>query len=100
MIEIVETLKWCSRKDDLKLAPTMAANDASLFGLPADSAWSVAVHAQAVDYTKSLGMQFSTVDLGMKQGSAWWLYDEEYVDDVYYLKCIIHLNACNTQTSV
>jgi hypothetical protein len=38
---------------------------------------------------KSLGIEFSTVDLDMKMGSSWWMLRGEITEEVFYLSLLL-----------
>jgi hypothetical protein len=65
--------------------PTMSTAEAGRFFLPANTRFRAAEYGQAVEYCKSIGMQFAPVDLSMKCGSAWWLLHGEAVDEAFQL---------------
>ncbi|KAK3041664.1 hypothetical protein RJ639_001474 [Escallonia herrerae] len=92
--------KVSSRTDDLKVGPTFSAADAANFGLPQGSKWSAPLYAQAVEYAKSLGLQFTTVDLNGKIGSSWWLYKQNVEEDFFSLDCIIPEDNYTPETAV
>ena len=49
--------------------------------------WSQTAYAEAVRYAKYLGMSFSTVDLDIKVGSAWWLFKPDVTDGLLTIRC-------------
>ncbi|KAK3034357.1 hypothetical protein RJ639_032255 [Escallonia herrerae] len=78
----------------------MKLPDAANFGLPQGSKWSAPLYAQAVEYAKSLGLQFTTVDLNGKLGSSWWLYKQNVEEDFFSLDCIIPEDNYTPETAV
>jgi hypothetical protein len=53
--------------------PTISTAEAARTFLPANARFRAYEYGQAVEYCKSIGMQFAPVDISMKCGSAWWL---------------------------
>ncbi|UFK61916.1 coat protein 2 [Silvergrass cryptic virus 1] len=52
-----------------------------------DGRFTAAEYAHATEFAKSLGIQFSAVDLDVKLGSAWWMFRATPVDEVFTLIC-------------
>ncbi|CDO45229.2 Coat Protein [Arhar cryptic virus-I] len=57
------------------------------FGLPQTLTWNPNAYQQAVEYARSLGMRFSIVDTTVKEGTAWWLFEQSYNENVFELMC-------------
>nr|QRG29181.1 putative CP [Alloteropsis cryptic virus 2] len=73
------------------------------FGLPTEPGyppWNPNAYAEAVEYARALGMQFATVDLKKKEGTAWWLYRQSYEEGIFELHCPIpETNFTNSMTA-
>ncbi|QED42877.1 ORF1 [Lomandra cryptic virus 1] len=93
-------VKISSRTDNLKVMPTMPNADALRMGLDPGQRWSPTNYASAVEYAKSLGMQFDSVDLAQKVGSAWWLFRQDVTEDIFTLQCRIPENNYSESTAV
>jgi hypothetical protein len=65
--------------------PAISVVEAAHFMIPRDQRFKAADYAHAVKFAKSLGIDFSTVDLNMKAGSAWWLLRGEITEEVFQL---------------
>jgi hypothetical protein len=65
--------------------PAISVAEAAHFMIPQNQCFKAFDYAQAVKFAKSLGIEFSTVDLNMKTGSAWWLLRGEITEEVFYL---------------
>jgi len=49
------------------------------FGIPtAHQPWNAYAYAEAVEYAKDLGLKFAMIDLKKKEGTAWWLFRQDY----------------------
>jgi len=59
------------------------------FGIPRNREWNSNAYAEAVEYARSLGLQFALVDLNKKSGTAWWLLKQYFSEDCFELQCLI-----------
>ena len=63
--------------------PAISVAEAAHFMIPQNKCFKAVYYTQAVKFAKSLGIEFSSVDLDMKMGSAWWLLRGEITEEVF-----------------
>lgn len=71
-------------------APTFP-NVGHTLGIPDELnlSWNPHAYAEAVEYARTLGMKFAILDLKKKDGSAWWLFRQVYLEGIFELHCPI-----------
>lgn len=91
--------------------PALETTDAANFLQVTASRYKPNEYAQAVEYCKSIGMQFAPIDNSSKAGSAWWLFQGHTDDGAFQLTCplpesnfteqdaLLHLMFCATMDS-
>ncbi|KAK2985298.1 hypothetical protein RJ640_024294 [Escallonia rubra] len=73
--------------------------EAETLEIPAPFALAIS-HLGLFKYAKSLGLQFTTVDLNGKLGSSWWLYKQNVEEDFFSLNCIIPEDNYTPETAI
>ncbi|OMO82839.1 hypothetical protein COLO4_22802 [Corchorus olitorius] len=75
--------------NQMLLTPSLPEDLSPTFGLAENEVWSPYAYARSVEYAKSIGMRFATVDLSVKLGSTWWLYRPVLEEGLFSLQCPI-----------
>ncbi|DAZ87296.1 TPA_asm: coat protein [Arceuthobium sichuanense virus 8] len=80
--------------------PTFTEEQSVNYGLLSGNPWSIAAYNEAVEFAKSVGMQFSTVDTQVRLGSSWWLLEPNEDDEIFTLRCRLPEDNYTEQTAV
>ncbi|OIT06636.1 hypothetical protein A4A49_02124 [Nicotiana attenuata] len=67
--------------------PTLTKADGESTFLPASAKWNPCGYTQAVEFCKSIGLRFQSVDLSVKIGSSWWLFRPVLEGNYFELRC-------------
>ncbi|OIT18836.1 hypothetical protein A4A49_57134, partial [Nicotiana attenuata] len=80
--------------------PSADTEDAKRLLLPVNQAWDPPSYSQAVEYAKSLGMEFAAPDLDVKLGSAWWLHTVRATNTFQAIECPLPEDNFTESTAV
>lgn len=92
-------MKVSGLPDELYVTPMIPTDAGGNLCLPTGITWSAATYNRAVDFAKKIGLQFSTVDLGVKMGSSWWIYRSVEEDNLFQLSCPVPEENFTMQTA-
>ncbi|XP_022635923.1 uncharacterized protein LOC111241564 [Vigna radiata var. radiata] len=85
-IQQLGIVKSADLQYDLKVVPCKPQTGFR-FGQPTGTLWNPNAYQQAVEFARNLGMRFTIVDTTVKEGTAWWLFQQDYAEDVFQLTC-------------